>query len=143
MFFKIWGFLFLLICGAIDLKTKKVYQSLCIINYGVATVIKLFINETDLPAIAGGLIVCGALLIISLVTKEAIGQGDVLILLALSGILNFKNTIEIFFMALFLCSFFSLAILLMRKVKGKDTVPFVPFLFVGYGVWFMLGGYYV
>lgn len=143
MVFEIWGFLFLLFCGTIDLKTKKVYQSLCIINYGLANAIKLFINKVDLDSVAGGLILCGMLFIISLVTKEAIGQGDVLILLALSGILNVITTMQIFFMALILCSVFSLAMLLKRKVRGKDTVPFVPFLFVGYGVWFMSGGYYV
>lgn len=140
MIFKIWSGLFLLLCAAVDLKTKKVYQSVCIINYGLAVVIKLIIQEADMKSILWGLLFCVMLFGISVITKEAIGQGDVLILLVLTSILNVESVLEIFGVALFLCSLFSVVMLFMKKVKGKDTIPFVPFLVAGHGVWMILGG---
>lgn len=143
MFLKIWSCLFLFICGVIDLKTRRVYPGICAVNYGMAIIIKLLLKDIDFCSLVAGIVLCGILLMISLVTKEAIGQGDILILLTLTGILSIKNMLEILFMALVLCSLFSMAMLIFKKMKLKNAIPFVPFLFVGNIFWIVLGELYV
>lgn len=143
MIFEIWSSLFLIVCAVIDFKTKKVYQSICLINYGLAVGIKFFIHDMEPMKLVTGIILCGILFSISVITKEAIGKGDVLIILTLTGILNVIKTLEILFVALFICSVFSVAMLITKKMKRKDTIPFVPFLLAGYCVWIISGGKYV
>ena len=143
MIFEIWSSLFLIICAVIDLKTKKVYQSICLMNYGLAVGIKLFIYDMEPMKLVTGIVLCGILFSISVITKEAIGKGDVLIVLTLTGILNVINTLEILFAAIFICSVFSVVMLITKKMKRKDAIPFVPFLLAGYCVWIITGGRYV
>lgn len=143
MVFVIWSSLFLLLCAMIDLKTKSVYQSICIVNYGVAIVVKLLLKDINLKTVLLGIVLCGVFFAISFVIKEAIGQGDILILLTLTGILKVKNMLEILFLALIVCSIFSMVMLLIKKMKLKNVIPFVPFLFIGNILWIVLGGQYV
>lgn len=143
MIFEIWSNLFLLVCAVIDFKTKKVYAGICVINYGVAVGIKLLLNALDLKSLLAGLILCGFLFAVSLITKEAIGQGDILIIFVLTGILNAENSFTILVIALGICSVFSVVMLSMKKKKLKHVIPFVPFLFIGHLLWIVLGGRYV
>lgn len=141
--FELWSSLFIVICTVFDLKTRKVFQSLCIINYVLSLVIKAFLNKLVFSVLIVGLFVCGILFSISVVTKEAIGKGDVLILLTLTGIMSVRYTIGIFCTGLLVCALFSIVMLLTKKMKRKDTIPFVPFLFIGHCVWLISGGQYV
>lgn len=127
----------------IDLKTRCVYQSICIVNYGAAIVVKLLLKDTNLKTIILGIGLCGILFAVSLIIKEAIGQGDILILLTLTGILEVENMLEILFIALIICSIFSIVMILMKKMNMKNAIPFVPFLFIGNILWIILGGQYV
>lgn len=142
MFFELWSNLFLLVCAVIDLKTKRVYQNVCVINYMAAIGIKLLLGDIDAKSFGLGIVLCVVLLIISIITKEAIGQGDVLIILTLTGILKIGNVLEIIFISLLVCSVFSMAMLLIKKMKLKNVIPFVPFLFIGHILWIILGGKY-
>lgn len=141
--FKVWSSGFLLGCAIVDLKTKKVYQNICIINYIIAIVIKLHLSQLQVQPFIAGLCLCMVLLLISVISKQAIGYGDVFIMLALTGILHVKDVVKIFFLALFICCVFSMFMLLTKRLSIKSTVPFVPFLLAGDIAWIILGEMYV
>ncbi len=141
--FKVWSSGFLLGCAIVDLKTKKVYQNICIINYIIAIVIKLHLSQLQIQPFIAGLCLCMVLLLISVISKQAIGYGDVFIMLALTGILHVKDVVKIFFLALFICCVFSMFMLLTKRLSIKSTVPFVPFLLAGDIAWIILGEMYV
>ena len=143
MVFKIWSSLFLLVCTVIDLKTKKVYPWMCIVNYVLVIGIKILLNKIELKALLLGLAISAILFAVSIITKEAIGRGDVWILLTLTGILNGEGVLEILFTALFICSVFSIVMLATKKMKMKNALPFVPFLLIGNVLWILFGGEYV
>ena len=63
--FKIWSSLFLIVCAVIDIKTNKVVQSFCIINYILSLIVKAFLNELDIFVLIVGVIICGILFSIS------------------------------------------------------------------------------
>lgn len=61
----------------------------------------------------------------SFAKKEALGEGDIIIVATMSAILGWK----VAFVAIFLGALFSLCVLLF---KGKDyKLPFIPFLYAG------------
>ena len=142
MIFKVWSGLFLLVCAMIDLKTKKVYQSICILNYIMVIAVKLILEQLEFISLVHGLVLCAVLLVISILTKEAIGRGDIWVIFVLTGLLKVKDVFEILFLALCVCCVFSLFMLLMKKINMKHALPFVPFLLIGDCLWMILGGAY-
>lgn len=61
----------------------------------------------------------------SFAKKEAMGEGDIIIVATMAGILGW----QIAFIAIFLGALFSLCVLLL---KGRDfKLPFIPFLYAG------------
>lgn len=143
MLLKVWSGIFLLGCAIVDVKTNKVYQNICIINYLIALIAKVIFSKFHFQSLVISLCMCAILFLIAVLTKQAIGYGDVFVILTLTGILNVKSTVEIFFFALLVCCVFSIVILLTRKGSMKSTLPFVPFLLAGDFIWIVLGEFYV
>ena len=79
-----------------------------------------------------GLIPGAVLLVISFVSRGQIGIGDGGLVLMLGASLGIESVIRILTAALLLITIFSGVMLVMRKLKRKSTLPFIPFLFAGY-----------
>lgn len=80
-----------------------------------------------------GLLIGVLFLGIAAVTREGIGYGDGMVIGVCGLYLGFFKTLYLVFYALLFCSAAS-AVLLMRKKKTrKNSVPFVPYLLLGYG----------
>ena len=77
--------------------TKKVYQNICVINYLIAIIIKIHLSQFQVQPFIEGLCLCMVLLLISFISKQAIGYGDIFIMLALTGILHAKDVVNIVF----------------------------------------------
>lgn len=138
--YQVWGILFLTGCSITDLKTKKVYQSVCIMNYIVAVIVRLVLSQMSFKAFVEGIVLSGTLFIISIFTKQAIGYGDVLVILALTAILKAQYVVEILVLSLLICCIFSIILLLIKRVNIKSTLPFVPFLLASTLVLTVIGG---
>ncbi len=94
-----------------------------------------------------GILVGILVILISKATKGKIGMGDGL-LLSVTGLgLGFWGNLELFALALFAAAIVSIALLITRLANRKTSIPFVPFLFLGYILhfissepWMMAGG---
>ena len=62
------------------------------------------------------------------ITREAIGYGDGFLLCAMGMHLSFEDMIAITMMASFFAGIVGVLLIIFRKKKGKDQLPFVPFL---------------
>ena len=69
-------------------------------------------------------------LILSYITREQIGYGDGLLLIAMGGCVGLPQTIMIVGIALAASFVVSVALVLLRKVGRTQKLPFVPFLFL-------------
>ena len=112
-----------------DIKTRKI-RSMSIIVFALVGAILSFLNGNwfDWRLILGfipGIIV----LFLGLLTKETIGYGDGLVVLALGCYLNIFEIIGLSMLALTLAAVF--LIVVYHKGK-KELLPFVPFLFVAH-----------
>lgn len=78
------------------------------------------------------------LLLISFCTREKVGYGDGLILLAIGLFTGFYQCFLIVCISLIISSVFGLLLLVFRKADKNSEIPFVPFLVIGMGVGFFV-----
>jgi leader peptidase (prepilin peptidase)/N-methyltransferase len=122
----------LLSCGLQDMLKKKVYLWLLIAG-GIVTIICLpFCDNISLVGRIVGAAVGVFVILLSLMTGGKIGIADG-ILLCITGLgLGFWGNVELFCLALLLAAGLSMALLVMRKVSRRTSLPFIPFMFAGY-----------
>lgn len=71
------------------------------------------------------------LLLISKISKEQIGAGDVKLLIVISLIYGLSFTIYSMIFSLIIMVIFSVPLLIMKKATLKSQIPFVPFYVIG------------
>lgn len=124
----------------VDLYTKKIPNIFSLIFLLVGTVcliIEFFVMKDSFVTLAIfsmiGLIGSFLLLLImSLVTRGGIGMGDVKLISTMGFVTGIATTFYTFLFANIACLITTLFLLLTKKKKMKDELPFGPFLFVGY-----------
>lgn len=82
-------------------------------------------------------------LILSYITREQIGYGDGLLMLAVGGCIGIQQTMVVVGIALGTSFVASVVLVILRKASRTQKLPFVPFLCVGWliawGGGFLLG----
>lgn len=131
IFFQSGLFLLLLILSFVDLKEQIVPN--------VAHFLLAFLIVLDYQGLIfhlqGGLVLFLPLFCLACFAHEGIGGGDVKLLGSLGFVLGWQAILLIFSYAIFL----SLPVALYLKYwKGKEGLPFVPFIAVATGLYFYL-----
>lgn len=124
----VWMFL----CSIQDIKRKEIHISLLIMGVVPIMVSSIFWVEISLQNRLLGILLGGILLIIHWFSKGQIGLGDVIVVSILGGSLGFYLCSGILMFSLFLSAILSLVLIVFKRVKRKTTIPFTPFLFIGY-----------
>lgn len=76
---------------------------------------------------------------VSKITGQALGYGDGIIILILGICLGFWDLSIVLMIAFFIASVMAIALIVVKKGKRKRTMPFVPFLCIGYIVFVLMG----
>ncbi len=127
----------IMVCGIQDLRSKKIYLWLLLIGAVIMGACIPFSASLLIIDRIAGLAVGIVVIVISFATRGKIGLGDG-ILLCITGIgLGFWSNMELFAIALFLAAVTSIILLSFRIVDRKKSIPFVPFLFIGYLIIFL------
>lgn len=122
----------LILCSIQDLLKKKISLWIIIIGGGMICASILFCNTITLFDRLGGVAIGGIVILISIATRGKIGFGDGL-LLCISGMgLGFWSNLELFALALLFAALVSIALIILRLADRKNSIPFVPFLLLGY-----------
>jgi prepilin signal peptidase PulO-like enzyme (type II secretory pathway) len=140
MVYGIWTGLFLLICSITDLKEKKIYSPICFLNAFVGLIVNFITQNIPWTEIFLGIMLGGVFFCISVFTKESIGKGDAIVIFALGSINGIKESFEILVWALMLCAVISTVCLAIKKIRLKNSIPFIPFLFAGAVITFFIQG---
>ena len=122
----------LLLCAIQDLLQKKIY--LWSIGAGALAALLCLPFCTGLSLLdrVGGVILGLCIIILSILTAGKIGIGDGALLCITGFGLGFWRNLELFGSALFLAAIVSILLLIFRMADRKRSIPFVPFLFIGY-----------
>ena len=73
-----------------------------------------------------------AVIMLSIISKGAVGMGDGLLFLSLGTVLSFEELLSAFLLGLFCCCFWGIVVLFLSGKGKKTEMPFVPFLMLGY-----------
>ncbi len=120
--------LFLSVLSVSDIRTKTI-PGWAGPAYCIAAGI-LHIIRADLPVLQlfAGLIPGTILLLLSWVFSPSIGAGDALAVLACGCALGLEKEFAALTFALVICAVFGTILLIRKKAKRSDFLPFLPFL---------------
>lgn len=105
---------------------------------GVMGLLLSLMRERGLMDLCMGLVPGLVCLGLGWITREAIGYGDGFLLCAMGMYKSLEDIVGIIVLASSLAGVFGMALIIFFKKKGKDQIPFVPFLLVGSVVYMML-----
>lgn len=132
LFIIIW----LLVMGIIDIKKKAVPLALLIIFSVMSILLKLVSAIRDRQQIETGYFIF--ILIYAMVTifvsvwGQMLGMADMIILGVLSFLAGIQKAVWVLLMALFLVSISAAILLVLKRVKAKDRIAFIPYMFLAY-----------
>lgn len=122
----------LMVCSYFDIKEKKVPLACILIGIAVTVIINMVGKDISLVASMIGATLGILLIIMSRLTKNALGMGDALLVLMIGLGTGIYQTALALFYGLFVTAVVSAVLLCMKRVKRKTEMPFVPFLLIGY-----------
>lgn len=120
------------ICAAWDWKRREIPVWLLLAFQAIALGAAIFCSEETLESRAAAFGLGMLFFLFSKITDQAIGYADSWIILSLGIYLGIKKLLLVLFVASFTAAIVSLVILWIRKWNRKDTIPFIPFLILGY-----------
>lgn len=122
----------LILLGMIDLKHQRVLNIISFPAIAFALIsIPLFHANSPWKWILGGLIGFGSLFLISLLSPQAMGMGDVKLTLFIGLILGYPEIILSLFLAFVFGGTIAGTLLLLDEKDPKDPIAFGPFLALG------------
>lgn len=136
----------LLLCLRTDIRQQRIpqqliwiYLLLAVLGGSIETVCEAEHLPESMYALAGGwvtgILPGSAALFLSFATREALGYGDALLILGCGISLGLSSCMTVVLWAFFFCSLWSAGLLLLHRAERSRTIPFVPFLLIG---WVML-----
>lgn len=122
----------LLAISFIDLEHKIIPDEIVVFSIGAGILLNLIARDvTFLSALIGFFSASGILLLMAVITKGAMGGGDIKLMAAMGIFIGNGPILLALFIGFMIGGFVSL-ILLIFKIKGrKDYIPFGPFLAAG------------
>ena len=131
----------ILVCLSVsDIYFRKIPAEILLLTNLAAVIYQIMIGQMDPWLIAGGAAVGGVFLYISKVTCEGIGYGDSWAILILGIFLVIWKLMEVLAGAFFILSLASVFFLARKKMSRKQSIPFFPFLAIGYLLQVLAGG---
>ena len=134
-----WLMLFLLgICGCCDYRERQIPLTLLLGMSVAALVLAIFCPIESLGSRIGGAVLGILFFFVSRFTKQAIGYGDSWLILILGVHLGLSLALQVLLLASFVAGVSSLFLLMRSHWNKSISIPFVPFMVLGYlGVMFL------
>ena len=76
----------------------------------------------------------------SLISKGSLGMGDIKLICLMALFLGTEGLLYAIFLSIFISFFAAIGLLIFKKKKRKDTIPFAPFILAGTFLSFILSG---
>ncbi len=122
----------LFLCTLQDLYKRKVYLWMMVLAAVMLVVCIVFTKEPVLTDRIGGMLIGIGVMILSKATRGKIGMGDGYLLCVTGLGLGFWSNLELFALGLFFAAILSILLLILRVIQRKSSIPFIPFLMIGY-----------
>lgn len=131
--------LVLAVLSASDIKCRKVSGKILLAGAICTLIYQFLYRPLSLWSLGAGAAVGIFFLLVSKVTHEGFGYGDSLAILILGVYLGFWRLLGVLSGAFFLLAAVSVLTLCMKRMNRKSSLPFFPFLTVGYLISLLTG----
>lgn len=121
--------IYLLFISFIDIKKRYLSMNSIFLGFVMMSLFYLF-SPFNILSLIGGILIGLLVIGISIITNQAVGLGDGLILIII-GLCFGANTVYIFFNSLILLSITTVLYMLIKHKRYNIEVPMIPFYLVG------------
>lgn len=116
-----------------DIRKKQITVSLAILSAIAAVIMHLCYQTESIYSMLAGALVGSLILIVSKITNGKIGMGDGVVFMLTGFYLGAEKNLELMFLSFCLAGIWAwIKVFLFHK--GKEELPFLPFLFLAYGI---------
>ena len=123
---------FLAAAAIADVRKRSLNIIFLSIGFTVGFVLQTVSGRLSLWEMLLGAALGGAAAIISALSRQAIGYGDSFMIAACGVWLGFSECVPVILCALLLAAVCGAVMMIFKKAKARDSLPFVPFLLAGY-----------
>lgn len=124
--------LFLLYCSLCDIKKGEIKTKILLCSILPVSIYAGFISQEPPASIICGMLLGGSFLLVSFFTREGLGYADSILLALLGLILGLEKLLSVMFFSFGTVAVFSLAGIVCKHWGRDKTIPFVPFILLGY-----------
>lgn len=122
----------LLVISFIDLEHYLIPDRLILVMLAGGVLVNLFTRDLAIPSILGGMLVpAAALAVLAVVSRGGMGGGDIKLAGAAGVFLGWPGNAVALFLACLLAGLAGGLLLVLKRKKRKDPVPFAPFFTAG------------
>lgn len=144
--YSIWKILRYLVLTAalfsiawIDQKSKRIPNQLLKILLTVRVILLVFewlaypeLGLAVLISIVSGALIGGGLFLLAhFISKGGVGMGDVKLFMVIGLYMGSGSIMAAVFLSVMASALYSIVMLLLKKIKLKEEIPFAPFIFIG------------
>ena len=127
----------LLCIALVDFQVRRIPNALVLALLVWAAMQLVWLGQPEpLAAVAGVLMAGGLFLLLRLVSRGAMGMGDVKLEVALGALLGFPAIVSAMFLGVIAGGLAAFVLLLMKRVGRKDPIAYGPYLALG--AWIVL-----
>lgn len=130
--------LLLLAAGIVDMRKRQISRAQILILLLVCCAVIPLKNESGVIDVVGGLAIGLCAIGVSVATREQIGRGDGIVIAAVGIALGARKCLLVVFIASFMMSMAAIVVLSFRKGGRQTRLPFLPAIFAGYLLCFLL-----
>jgi leader peptidase (prepilin peptidase)/N-methyltransferase len=130
-------FAYLFVMSIYDIKRKEIQIGISVFTAIILGIIKLYLcvrGEQMWYLLLGGIFPGILLLFVSFCSQKQIGAGDGIVFIINGIVLGFFENMVLLFLSLLAAAVVGTGMLLLKRMNRKDKIPFIPFVFIGYGV---------
>ena len=128
------GMAFLTGLSVEDMRFRKVSGELLVMMAVLGISYRIYEKNNSWISMLCGIGIGVIFLIISYITREALGYGDSILIIVLGLFVGAVELIEILTMTWIVLALSAMILLTFKRFSRKTALPFVPFLTLGYGV---------
>ncbi len=117
-----------------DIREQKITVTVTLFSGILGVLLHLLFQNRSIYEMLLGVIPGIGVLALSCLAKRQIGIGDGMIFMLTGLYLGFWDNLLLMFLSFTLAGIWGLFLILARRCKRTDRMPFVPFLFFGYSL---------
>jgi leader peptidase (prepilin peptidase)/N-methyltransferase len=130
-FIYIFLFLSLIIITVIDLEHQIIPDVITLPGIILGLLINFFLGQGLINYLIGSLVGGGLFFLVAVMSKGGMGGGDIKLISMLGAFLGWFNILLTILISSFLGAVIGLALIIIKKKKRKDPIPFGPFIALG------------